>query len=83
MLTSAVTFKPSCLAARIKATPSALEIRHTCTRAWVDRIKANMVCKAIVSAATGTPLKPKRVANAPLAATPLPKCKSCGRSQTV
>ena len=36
-----------------------------------------------VSAATGTPDRPRRVATEPLAATPLPKQPSCGRSQTV
>ena len=42
-----------------------------------------MVCSAIVSATTGTPDRPSRVATAPLAATPLPSQASCGRSQTV
>ena len=83
MLTSQLMFKPSALAWRTKATPAALERRHTCTRAPVMRISAMMVLSAIVSAATGTPLKPKRVASGPLAATPLPKYNSCGRSHTL
>ena len=73
MLTSQVTLRPSNLACRTKATPAALLMRHRCTRAPVERINSKMVCSAMVSAATGTPAKPMRVANGPLAATPLPK----------
>ena len=45
-------------------------MRHRCTRAPVARTSSKMVCSAMVSAATGTPLKPMRVASGPLAATP-------------
>jgi hypothetical protein len=83
MLTSHVNGKPSALACRTNSTPAALEMRHKCTLAPVLRMSANKVCKAMVSAATGTPLSPMRVANAPLAATPCPKWASCGLSQTV
>jgi hypothetical protein len=83
MLTSAVTGRPSALAWRSRATPAALDSRHRCTRAPVMRTSSNMVCSAMVSAATGTPDRPSRVATAPLAATPLPSQPSCGRSHTV
>ena len=73
MLTSAVTGRPSALAARSSATPAALLSRHRCTRAPVMRISSKSVCSAMVSAATGTPDRPSRVASAPLAATPLPR----------
>ncbi len=82
MLTSQLTAKPSALAWRTSATPAALLMRHKCTRAPVARISSKMVCMAMVSAITGTPLKPMRVANGPLAATPWPRSWSCGRSQT-
>ena len=83
MLTSAVTGRPSAFAARSSATPAALDSRHRCTRAPVERTSSHSVCSAIVSAATGTPDKPSRVATAPLAATPAPSQGSFGRSQTV
>ena len=83
MLTSQLKGKPSALAWRTSSMPAALEMRHKCTRAPVLRISANKVCKAMVSAATGTPPKPRRVAKGPLAATPLPRKWSCGRSHTV
>ena len=82
MLTSQLTGSPSALACRTSATPAALLSRHRCTAAPVDRISSNIVCSAIVSAATGTLLKPSRVATAPPAATPRPRYASTGRSQT-
>ena len=60
------------MAARTSATPAALLRRHRCTRAPVARTSSKMVCSATVSATTGTPDRPSRVATAPLAATPLP-----------
>ena len=83
MLTSLVMGKPSALACRTRWTPAALLMRHKCTRAPVERINSMMVCRATVSAATGTPDRPMRVATGPLAATPLPRPWSCGRSHTV
>ena len=83
MLTSALTGRPSALAARSSATPAALDRRHRCTRAPVARTSSKIVCSATVSAATGTPARPRRVAIGPLAATPLPSQRSCGRSHTV
>jgi hypothetical protein len=41
------------------------------------------VCSAMVSAAAGMPDKPSAWPAGPLAATPLPSQKSCGRSHTV
>ena len=55
------------------STPAALLRRHRCTRAPVARTSSMMVFKAMVSAATGTPERPRRVATGPLAATPLPR----------
>jgi len=83
MLTSAVTGRPSALARRSSSTPAALDRRSRCTRAPVTRISSKIVKSATVSAATGTPDRPRRVATAPLAATPLPSQGSCGRNQTV
>ena len=83
MLTSAVTGRPSALARRNSSTPAALDSRHRWTRAPVLRTSSKIVFNAIVSAATGTPDKPSRVATAPLAATPPPSQASCGLSQTV
>ncbi|MDT4837795.1 hypothetical protein FQZ97_715370 [compost metagenome] len=83
MLTSQVIGRPCALASRTSATPRALEMRHRCTRAPVLFMSSMMVKMAIVSAATGTPPRPSRVASAPLAATPLPRSRSCGRSHTV
>ncbi|MNT23351.1 hypothetical protein D3C72_1587680 [compost metagenome] len=83
MLMSQVTWRPSALARRTSSTPAALLRRHRCTRAPVVLSSSKMVCSAMVSAATGTPDRPRRVASAPLAATPLPRCISCGRSHTV
>ena len=83
MDTSAVTGRPSRLAARTSSTPAALLRRQMCTRAPVERTNSKIVCRATVSALTGTPDRPRRVATAPLAATPPLRKKSCGRSQTV
>ena len=83
MLTSAVTGRPAALAARSSATPAALDRRHRWTRAPVARTSSKIVASATVSATTGTPDRPSRVATAPCAATPLPSQPSCGRSQTV
>ncbi len=82
MLTSAVTGRPSALARRTSSTPAALDRRHRCTRAEVWRTSSRMVCSAMVSEATGTPDRPRRVATAPLAATPPLSDGSCGRSHT-
>ena len=76
MLTSPVTGNPSALAWRSNWAPAALLKRQICTRAPVARTNSKIVCKAMVSAATGTPLRPMRVASGPLAATPFPKCNS-------
>ena len=83
MLMSQVTGRPWALAWRTSSTPAALLMRHRCTRVPVARTNSKIVCRAMVSAATGTPLRPMRVASGPLAATPLPKYSSCGRSHTV
>ena len=81
--TSQVTGRPSALARRTSSTPAALLRRHRWTRAPVSRTSSKIVASAIVSASTGTPDRPRRVASGPLAATPLPSQASFGRSQTV
>ncbi len=74
--TSQVTGKPSFLAARTSSMPAADEMRHRCTRAPVARISSKIVCRAMVSAITGTPDKPRRDATGPLCAMP-PRAR-CG-----
>ena len=55
--------QPFGLGARAPAsTPSALESRHRCTRAPVSRTSSRIVGSATVSAITGTPGRPSRVA---------------------
>ena len=83
MLTSQLSLSPSALARRTISIPAALLSRHRCTRAPVARISSTMVYTAIVSAATGMPDRPIRVASGPLATTPVPRSRSCGRSHTV
>ena len=83
MLASQLTGRPSALARRTSSTPAALLSRHRWTRAPVSRTSSKIVARAIVSASTGTPARPMRVASGPLAATPPPSQASFGRSQVV
>src|SRR5450755_4112410 len=83
MVTSQVIGKPWAFASRTSATPAADDRCDKCTRAPDPRTNSQIVCRAMVSADTGTPDTPSRDATAPLAATPpLAIYESCGRSHT-
>ena len=81
--TSQVTGRPSALArAHERDAGRAADRRHRCTRAPVSRTSSKIVASAIVSASTGTPDRPRRVATRPWRRRRLPSQASCGRSQT-
>ena len=70
-LTSAVISKPSSFARLIMATLLAADNLPKCAFALVSEIISSALAIAVVSAETGMPLNPSRVATAPSCALPL------------
>ena len=83
MLTSQVTGRPSRLGLAHQLDAGGADDAAQVHAAPVARISSKIVCSAMVSATTGTPDRPRRVASGAAGGHALAQVRSCGRSQTV